>query len=427
MSMRWTAASRALCGRAGLMVAAGALLAPNAFAGGRTSSPVGKRASSPATQAPSPTPAVAAAARLAKQRAVLAPDAVLAAEVATETLRLHGVDTTLVTVGQVTYADSLVGHVTSPVSGRVRRIYADLGQQVHKGEALAAIDSPDMGTARADLEKARAELLATKHDLSRQESLYAAHACSERDVELARDAFRRARAERGRADKKWSLLGGGDTAAPGQLYMLRAPLDGVVLDRTLSLGEEIQGQLDAGSSGELFVLANLESVWVVADVYESDLGRVVLGARAEVVLEGGDARTKTESLAGSVEWISEVLDPNVRTAKVRCAYNNRARKLSPNTFVTLRIAASGRDALTVAKKSLLRVSGQTFVFVSEGRDDHDRCSYALRPVEVDEDHDAEGVRVPVYHGIAAGEQVVVHGTDALMQAMLQQQRGRPTW
>lgn len=373
---------------------------------------------------PARRPAVEARALGANHRALLAPDAEAAAGVQTEVMRPHGVDTQLSTVGQVTYAESLVGHVTSPVSGRVRRIYAGLGQEVHRGEALAAIDSPDMGTARADLEKARAELRATQQDLVRQESLYAARACSERDVEMARDAFRRARAERARADKKWHLLGGGDTAAPGQQYLLRAPLDGVVLDRSLSLGEEIQGQLDAGSSGELFVLANLDTVWVVADVYESDLGRVAVGARAEAVLQGGEAQRAPEPLAGRVEWVSEVLDPNVRTAKVRCAYDNRDRRLSPNTFVTLRIAAPGKDTLTVAKKSLLRISGQTFVFVASDKDARGRTAYALRPVEVDEDHDAEGVRVPVYHGLAVGEAVVVRGMEQLMQVMLQQQRGR---
>ena len=339
-----------------------------------------------------------------------------------EVVRPFAVDAALSTVGEVTYADHLVNHVTSPVSGRVRRILVQPGSEVAAGAPLAEIDSPDVGQARADVLKARAGLLATQQDLKRQQSLYAARACSERDLEMAKDAFRRAQAERARADKKWALLGGGDPARAGQVFVLRAPQAGLVLERNVRLGDEVQGQFDAGSSGDLFVLANLDTVWVMADVYESDLARLRPGAQAYILREGGDRAAAGDPVVeGHVDWIGEALDPNVRTVKVRCSYRNNDRSLRPNSFVSLLIAAPARDALTVAKEGLLHISGQTFVYVRQGKTTAGADCFVLRPVEVDDDHDGHLPRVPVFGGLREGEWTVSRNAAGLMQTMLQAQ------
>ena len=126
-------------------------------------------------------------------------------------------DDTLNTSGRVDFEDIRVGHIYSPVNGRVLRIDALLGQRVKKGQALAVIDSPDIGQASSDVIKADADLIAAEHNLQREKDLLAKHATSYKDYEAAEDAYRQAKAEKQRALQKAYLLrtGGIDGVTPG--------------------------------------------------------------------------------------------------------------------------------------------------------------------------------------------------------------------
>jgi len=129
-----------------------------------------------------------------------------------EPLDEQDVDDVIVTSGKVAFDDAHVNHVFSPVSGRVTRIDAKVGQHVKKGDILAVLESPDIGLASADLHKASADLITAQHDLERQKELLAAHATSQRDYEQSEDAFRKAKAEVDRAKQKAGLFraGAGD-------------------------------------------------------------------------------------------------------------------------------------------------------------------------------------------------------------------------
>src|SRR5262249_10954449 len=153
----------------------------------------------------------------------------------------------------------------------------DPGARVKKGAALAIIESPDVGNAFADLAKAQADLIAAEHDFRRQKELYEAHAGSQRDFEAAEDNYGKAKAEMERARRKAALFrkAGGDDVTQG--FTLRAPIDGEVISRSVNPGAEVQGQYSGGTAVELFTIGELDSVWVLADVFEMDLGRVAKG------------------------------------------------------------------------------------------------------------------------------------------------------
>ena len=337
----------------------------------------------------------------------LTPQQVTEGKVSMNPIGRTEVGAAVITSGRVTFDDLQVSHVSSPVTGRVSQISVDLGARVHQGQTLAVIESPDVGIVSSDLDKARSSLQTAEKDLHRQQSLYAAQASTQRDMEAAEGTFARAQAEYDRAVKKAKLFRGEDGNV-SQHYSLRAPIDGEVVARMVNPGVEIQGQY-SGNGAELFTIGNLERVWVLADIYESDLGRIQRGQQVRITVPAYANQTFT----GTVDWVSSVLDPNTRTAKVRCVVQNAERKLKPEMQATVTVAATGTEQLTVAKDSVVRLGEKTVVFVqvSNAADGHLR--FERRPVIVDDAVDSD--RYPVLHGLKDGEIVVVHGADRLAE------------
>ena len=145
----------------------------------------------------------------------------------------------------VTFDDLKVAHVFSPVNGRVTEIYAQLGQHVKKGQPLAAIQSPDIGQAVADVHKAEADLTAANNDFKRQKDLEKQHAAATRDVEASEDRFRQAKAELERAQAKARLLRTGSVDAVTQTYTLASQIDGEVMMRAVNPGRRSRASTPA--------------------------------------------------------------------------------------------------------------------------------------------------------------------------------------
>ena len=325
------------------------------------------------------------------------------AQLKVDPLTEHDVDDVIATSGKVTFDDARVSHIFSPVSGRVSRITAQAGQRVKKGDVLAVIESPEIGIASADVHKAEADRIAAQHDLDRQKELLDAHATSMHDYEQAQDAARKARAEVERATQKATLLRAGSADVVTQTYSVRATIDGQVTARNISPGVEVVGQYSGGGAVELFTVGELDRVWILADVYEMDSARVIVGSKVNAHLFAFPNRT----FPTTIEWVSGTLDPSTRTAKVRCVIENTDRALKPEMYATLRISVDQRKVLAIPRSALLRLGEQTAVFVERGKAPDGRHIYAKIPVVVDE---AEGAPwLPLSSGPAKGEKVVTSG------------------
>jgi membrane fusion protein, heavy metal efflux system len=354
----------------------------------------------------------------------LTPAQVREAKIEVDAVAERDVDDTIVTSGTVALEDTRTGHVFSPVTGRVVRIVAELGARVKKGDPLAVIESPDVGSAVSDVHKAEANLIAAEHDLTRRRELFAQQAASAAEVEAAEDTFRSAKAEIQRARQKQYLLHIGNTDSVTQTYTLTAPVDGEVLTRNINPGAEVQGQYSGGASQELFTIGEIDRVWVLGDVYESDLARVHVGAGAEVTV----LAHPSEVFRGRVDWVSGMLDPGTRTAKIRCTFDNPERLLRPLMYATVRVAVDERKALAIPPAALVRLGDYKLVFVQTART-ADRVTFERLPVAVDErstqmETDAGATSlaaaprwIEVEHGLEAGQQVVVAGTAFLSQKL----------
>jgi cobalt-zinc-cadmium efflux system membrane fusion protein len=329
-------------------------------------------------------------------------DELKGAQLGEEKASIRELSNPILAAGRVAFDDLRVAHVYSPITGKIVEIKAELGSKVKKGDTLAVLDSPDLGVAQADLEKARADLVAAEHDIARQRELVALRAATAREVEQAEDAFARSRAEYNRSAKKLSLLRP-SSGKGGESYVLRAPIDGAVMARSVSPGLEVQGQYNGGPASELFTIGDLSTVWVMADIFEVDVPRIKNGSRVKVTTS---ARPDL-ALEGVVDWLSTSLDPQSRTLKARCVIENLEGILRPEMFAQVEIDSEASKALAVPRDAIIHIGDQTFVFIRNGSRPRGGASYERRPVVADEK--VRGDVVPIKRGLTDGETVVSRG------------------
>ncbi len=307
--------------------------------------------------------------------------------------------------GRLTFNDLRVTHVFPPVNGRIQRVLAAPGQRVRRGDPLAVLVSPDLGSAFSDQLKARADLLQAEHEVKRQRELYAVRASAQRDLEMAEGGYQKAKAESERAQQKTRLLQVRQSNAVSQEYVLRSPIDGEVVARAANPGAEVQGAY-SGSGGvtELFTIGSIDDLWLIGDVYETDLPYVRRGAEVELNVSIYPGRT----FRGRVDWISDTVDPVLRTAKVRCVLRNQQGLLRPEMYEVVTIAAPARHALTIPRDALLRLGDETDVFVEMPKDKDGRIPFRRRRVVANEQ--LPGETVPVLAGLQPGERVAASGS-----------------
>jgi cobalt-zinc-cadmium efflux system membrane fusion protein len=300
--------------------------------------------------------------------------------------------------------------VFSPVTGRVITILVGLGQRVAKGDPLAIIESPDIGNAVSDVHKAQADMIAAEHDVKRKKALYEAKAGPLADLEAANDTYRRAKAELERAARKEELLRVGNANVVTQQYTLPAPVDGEILMRQINPGVEVQGQYSGGATVELFTIGELDKVWVLGDLYEMDFARVHKGAPAVVNVVAYPGKV----FKGEVDWVSGALDPNTRTAKVRCTFENPDKVLRPMMYATVQISVEQEKTLAIPRNSLLRLADKTAVFVQVGELDG---FVRFKRIDVNVDEGESSPWLVVRKGLDPGSKLVVNGTILLSQGL----------
>jgi cobalt-zinc-cadmium efflux system membrane fusion protein len=332
----------------------------------------------------------------------LTPAQVKDAKIQVADVAMQAVDDTILTSGTVTLDDLRTGHVFSPVTGRVVGISAQLGQHVTKGQPLAVIESPDIGSTIADVHKAQADLIAADHDLKRKKDLFEQKAGSASDLEAAQDTYRKAKAEVERATEKERLLRVGNADAVSQTFSLAAPVDGEVLMRNINPGIEVQGQYSGGATQELFTIGELDHVWVIGDLYEMDFARVHIGAPVIVTVVAYPGKV----FKGTVDWVSGSLDPGTRTARVRCVFDNKDRFLRPMMYATVQISVDQKNAVAIPRDSLLRLGDQKVVFVELGESDG-LVKFKRVAVDVDEGESSQWLEVK--KGLDAGQKIVTAG------------------
>jgi membrane fusion protein, heavy metal efflux system len=260
----------------------------------------------------------------------------------------------LIVTGVVTPDVSRNVPVVSLASGRVVAIHARLGDTVKKGQLMLSIRSDDVAGGFDAYRKAVADELLARKQLNRAVDMYAHGAVALQDLEVAQDTAEDAKVTLETATEHLRLLGN-DPNKPMGMVDIIAPVSGVITDQEVTNAAAVQ----AFSSPSPFTISDLSSVWIVCDVYENDLAKVRLGDTAELTLNA----YPDHMFKGRVNNIGAILDPNIRTAKVRIEVQNPGT-MRIGMFAKATFRGQTSEMHTVVPASaVLHMHDRDFVFV----------------------------------------------------------------
>ncbi len=323
---------------------------------------------------------------------------------------------TIQTTGVVGPDETRLARIRPLADGRVTAVAVRVGDRVAAGQTLLTYDSITAGdliseyrTAVAGLERATAEADVTKSSLERADNLLEMGGVAKGERERRSAEHQRALAEVNSAraavtslERKLRRLGisqeelesfrKGTDPNTASRSVVTAPFSGVVTEVHAAQGEVIN------PDRELFTVADLSRVWLQADVYQKDIGKIRVGQNAQVMVDSYPGETFT----GRVTNVSDVLDPDTRTAKVRCEVANRDGRLKLQMFATLALPIStAKEALVIPARAVQDIDGVPTVFVRV-----DEEHFETRAVRVGA---PAGDSIEAVEGLKAGERVVTDG------------------
>jgi cobalt-zinc-cadmium efflux system membrane fusion protein len=311
---------------------------------------------------------------------------------------------TVRTSGRAGFNEEHLSYVSSPLTGRVAAIQARPGERVAPGQTLAVIDSPDLGATWSEHIKARADLVMAERSFALARDLTQFRAVARKDLQRAEDELVKARTDVRRTRERLLSLGAAaaDVDAPiddlhiRSQFNLTAPIAGSVIERNLTLGQLVGGD----PAQRLYVIADLTSLWVTADVYEKDLPLVRPGQEVAVTT----AAWPDQTFSGRIQYIGDTVDPSSRTVKVRLEVDNHEQRLKPEMFVTASIRTEGTASLLSIPLAALHGEGlgQPYVFVAVDSD-----HFVPRAVGLG---DKFGDRVVVSGGLSKDDRIVTQGS-----------------
>lgn len=304
--------------------------------------------------------------------------------------------------GTVAFDQNRSTPILSPISGPVARILVEVGSHVGRDEALAVVSSPDFAAAMSALRKAEATARNARRVAELDRQLFKNDAIARRDMEQAETDAVGAESDRDAALQQLRSLGvdqkmiddiqqNRPVANPGGI--IRSPLAGTVVEKLISPGQLLQ----AGTT-PCFTVADLSSVWVIANVFEADLPFVKIGDSAEVLTGAG-----TAPLKGRVSYIAALVDPNTRAIAVRLEVPNPGEVLKRDLYVRVVIQSQAESQGMLVPVSAVLRDEESLPFVFVAKPDG---TFARQSVEIGS---RIGDRQEITSGLTAGQSIVVEG------------------
>jgi cobalt-zinc-cadmium efflux system membrane fusion protein len=295
--------------------------------------------------------------------------------------------------GRVAFDEDHTQRVASPIDGRATNILVRLGDRVRASAPLIELSSPHVGQLQSDAQKAVSDLAVAQKAIDRVHKLAEDGAISDKEVAQADADFKKARSELARTNAQLKALGLSATE-PATNITLRAQIPGTVVERNILVGQEVRSD----GAAPLITLSSLDTVWVVADVYEQDLGAVSPGARIRVQVPAYPG----ESFDGKVGHIGDIVDPTSRTVKIRCVVPNPGSRLKAEMFAKIELEDTGqKKVLVIPTRAVINDGDQTKVIVAtEGN------AFRSRAVQVGPEVNG---KIRVLSGLTPGEKIVTDG------------------
>jgi membrane fusion protein, heavy metal efflux system len=310
--------------------------------------------------------------------------------------------------GRLAWNDNITVRVFSPFAGRVRGISAEVGETLHEGGTLAELESPDFAQAQSDAHRAESDLRLAESNLARLRDLYDHGAAARKDLEAAEADEARAQSEHARSLARVLPYGASTDSVNGR-FALRSPLAGTVVEKNVEPGEEIRAdQMLANAPAlfaPLFVVSDPSRLWIQIDASEADLSCLRRGSEFTFTTRAFPGRT----FKGRIDVISDGLDPNTRTIKVRGTVDNSEHLLKAEMFVTVNLRCDVTPEPAVPARAVFLKGDQHYVFVCDKPGE-----FARQQVTLGGEQDGE---VKVLSGLKPGQRVVTDGCILLQQLL----------
>lgn len=305
---------------------------------------------------------------------------------------------TLQLPGEIRFNEDRTAHVVPRVAGVAESVAANLGQLVKKGQLLATLTSPAISEQRSELMAAQKRLALARTTYQREKQLWQEKISAEQDYLQAQQALREAEIASANAQQKLAAIGAGSgTAGALNRFELRAPFDGVVVEKHLAVGEAVQ------DSTAVFTISDLRSVWAEMKVAASDLPFVRVGEKATVHATAFESRA-----TGVVAYVGALIGQETRTAPARITLDNPDGIWRPGLFVNVELTAAGQQAaaaVAVANAAIQKIDGdKPVVFVPVAG------AFKAQAVKLGK---ADGQSTEVLQGLSTGQRYVKDGAFVL--------------
>lgn len=306
---------------------------------------------------------------------------------------------TLRVPGRVEADENRMARVGSPVTGRITDLQAAVGQDVQRGRVLATINSTELSSAQLAYLRALSVRQLAVRGASRAQQLFDADVIGAAELQRRQSELSMAEAEASAFADQLKVLGMSaaaiarlsETRSINSLSQVVASISGTVIERKVTEGQVVQ------PADPVFVVADLSSVWVVADIPEQSAGSVRVGESVTVEIAALPARPVT----GKLTFVSPVVNPETRTVRARLDLANPKRELKPDMLASVLIQSKPVVRTVLPATALVREENRDYVFVKAADG-----TYRLRPVELGPEHDGKRVLIG---GVGPNDTVVIDG------------------
>jgi len=307
-----------------------------------------------------------------------------AAAIGVDTASAASIKSALLLPGEIRLNEDRTSHVVPRLAGVVESVNANLGQVVKKGQVLAAIASPTASEQRSELQTAQKRLALAKTTYEREKKLWEQKVSAEQDYLQARQALNEAEVAVANANQKLGALGLGASSVSGLNRLeLRAPFDGIVIEKHISLGEAVK------EDAAVFTISDLSTVWAEINVPAKDLPQVRVGEKVTIKATAFEA-----SATGTVAFVGSLIGEQTRTAKARVVMDNPKGAWRPGLFVNVEVVADEAAVpVTIAADAVQTVGEKPVVFLKVNG------GFIAQPVQLGR---SDGKRVEVLQGLKPG-------------------------
>lgn len=315
-----------------------------------------------------------------------------AAGVTIQTAGAAKIKSALTLPGEIHFNEDRTAHVVPRLAGVVEKVQADLGQKVRKGQVLAVIASTGLSEQRSELLAAQKRLALARTTYTREKKLWQDKISAEQDYLQAEQAMQEAEIAVRNAQQKLTALGA-SASGSGSLnsYEIRAPFDGMVVEKHISLGEALK------EDASIFTISDLSTVWAEVAVPPKDLQAVRVGETVTIKAAAFDARA-----TGIIGYVGSLLGEQTRTAKARVTLTNPQMAWRPGLFVNVEIVSGEAEVpVAISTEAIHTVNDKPTVFV--------RVPGGFLPTPVTLGRN-DGKQVEVVKGIKPGSRYAAQGS-----------------